>query len=87
MGPRDAVLQDVSEMLRQVGALLERNRCFRLELEAERTPGLDGSTHPERAVCVRMLAVAEQGLIRGLEATPVDSRTGVGARRSRRRRG
>ena len=37
----DAVLQDASGMLGQVGALLERCRALRLELDAERTPTPD----------------------------------------------
>ena len=64
----DAVLQDASAVLGQVGALLERCRALRLELDADRTPAPDVTTQAERAVYVGMLSALERGLIRALEA-------------------
>ncbi len=76
----DAVLQDASAVLGQVGALLERRRALRLELEAERTPAPDVTAQAERAVHVGMLAALERGLIRALEGALADLKRGRGGR-------
>ena len=65
-------------MLGQVGALLERCRALRLELDAERTPGPDVTAQAERAVYVVMLAALEGGLIRALEGMLADLKKGRG---------
>ncbi len=72
MRPLDVVLQDASAILGQVGALLERCRALRLELDAERTPAPDVTTQAERAVYAGMLTALERGLIRALEAMLAD---------------
>ena len=78
MRPFDAVLQDASAMLGQVGALLERCRALRLELAAERTPAPDVTTQAERAVYVGMLAALERGIVRALEGALADLKRGRG---------
>jgi hypothetical protein len=78
MRPLGAVLQDASAMLGQVGALLERCRALRLELEVERTPAPDVSAQAERAVYAGMLAALERGVVRALEGALVDLKKGRG---------
>ena len=74
----DAVLQDASAVLGQVGALLERCRALRLELEVERTPAPDVTAQAERAVYAGMLAALERGIVRALEGALADLKKGRG---------